>query len=110
MRTRIRRATTALVATGVALAAGGAQGSGFALVEQSVKGLGNAFAGGAAVAEDPSTVYWNPAGLTRLDEPRFNLAAYVISPSSEFDNQGSTASPGTPLQAPLTGGDGGNGA
>ncbi|WP_276750453.1 outer membrane protein transport protein [Chlorogloeopsis fritschii] len=42
-----------------------AQASGFALSEQSVKGLGNAFTGGAAAVNDASTIFFNPAGLTR---------------------------------------------
>src|SRR5690606_28552649 len=50
--------------------AGPAAASGFALWEQSASGLGNAFAGAAAVAEDASTVYWNPAGLSRLGPGR----------------------------------------
>ncbi|MGH8628173.1 MAG: outer membrane protein transport protein [Gammaproteobacteria bacterium] len=47
----------------VALSSGVLAG-GFALFEQSVKGLGNAFAGSAAVAEDAATLFFNPAGLT----------------------------------------------
>ena len=35
--------------------------SGFALTEQSVKNLGNAATGGAALAEDASTIFYNPA-------------------------------------------------
>ena len=42
--------------------------AGFAIIEQSVKGLGNAYAGGSAVCEDATAVYFNPAGLTRLPE------------------------------------------
>ena len=38
----------------------------FQLLEQSASGLGNAFAGSAAVAENASTVYFNPAGMTQL--------------------------------------------
>jgi len=44
-----------------------AAGAGIAIMEQGVKGLGTAFAGGAAAAEDASTIFFNPAGLTRLD-------------------------------------------
>ena len=36
---------------------------GFALEQQSVSNMGYAFAGGAASAEDASTIFWNPAGL-----------------------------------------------
>ncbi len=45
---------------------GSVAASGFALIEQSASGLGNAYAGGAAVAEDASTIFFNPAGMSRL--------------------------------------------
>ncbi|MBO5443289.1 MAG: TonB-dependent receptor [Alphaproteobacteria bacterium] len=48
----------------VMLAAGNAQAAGFLLREQSVAGMGNAFAGATAGAEDPSYSFYNPAGLT----------------------------------------------
>ena len=44
--------------------------AGFALMEQNASGLGNAYAGAAAVAEDASTVWWNPAGMARLPAGR----------------------------------------
>jgi long-chain fatty acid transport protein len=83
---------------------------GFLLFEQGVKGLGNAFAGGAAVAEDPSTIFYNPAGLTRLPGSQFALAGYYIAPQAKFDDKGSTVSPVLPVVGgtPLTGGDGGD--
>ena len=74
----------------VGLGAGAAGAAGFAIIEQSVTGLGNAFAGGAASAEDATTVYFNPAGMTRLDRPEFVVAGHVIIPSAEFENNGST--------------------
>ncbi len=40
---------------------GGAGAAGFQLLEQNASGLGNAFAGTAAVAEDASTIFFNPA-------------------------------------------------
>lgn len=52
-------------ALGVAFASQ-AWGSGFALKEQGGAGLGNAFAGVTAAAEDLSTLFFNPAGLMRL--------------------------------------------
>ena len=48
-------------------------GAGFGLIEQSVSGLGNAFAGGAASAEDASTIFFNPAGLTHLKDQQLIL-------------------------------------
>ena len=43
---------------------GSARAAGFQLIEQNASGLGNAYAGQAATAEDASAVYFNPAGLT----------------------------------------------
>ena len=63
-RTRI---ATALAGVALALAGGQAFGSAFALAEQNVMGLGNAFAGAAAAAEDANTVWYNPASLARLN-------------------------------------------
>jgi long-chain fatty acid transport protein len=84
--------------------------SGFILIEQSVKGLGNAFAGGCAVAEDATTVYFNPAGLTRFEGHQASLAAHVVMPSAKFKNEGSThILQAFPPNSPLLGGDGGDG-
>jgi long-chain fatty acid transport protein len=70
-----------------------AQAAAFALAEQGVSGLGNAYAGAAAAAEDASTVWWNPAGMSRLPSGiHVQAAAHVIIPSTKFTN-GSSANP-----------------
>src|SRR4051794_30749649 len=70
-----------------------AQAAAFGLAEQGVSGLGNAYAGAAAAAEDASTVWWNPAGMSRLPSGMHLLgAAHVIIPSTKFTN-GSSANP-----------------
>ena len=79
----------------VLLSAGSAWASGFALIEQSASGMGNAFAGGAASADDASTVFFNPAGLTKLKGQQLVIAAHLIAPSAKFSNDGSTAGLGT---------------
>jgi long-chain fatty acid transport protein len=89
------------------LTAGTALGGGFFLYEQSVKSLGNAFAGAESSAEDASTIFYNAAGITRLPGSQFELGANVIMPSDKFDNHGSTTSP-VVGGAPLTGGNGGD--
>ena len=63
---RRTRLAVAVSAAALSLAAGQAFGSNFALQEQSGSGVGNAFAGGAAAAEDASTICSNPAGMSRL--------------------------------------------
>jgi long-chain fatty acid transport protein len=67
----------------------GACASGFALNEMSAAGVANAHAGGAAAAEDIGTLYYNPAGLTRLPGRRFMAVGSAIRPSAKFTNQGS---------------------
>ena len=69
---------------GLTLLAGGAQAAGFALIEQNASGLGNAYAGQAAVAGDASTIFFNPAGLTELEGRQAVLAGHYIQPSAQF--------------------------
>lgn len=69
---------------------GNAHAAGFAIIEQSVRGLGNAFAGGPANTEDVSTVFFNPAGMTYLKGPQADFAAHIIIPQARFKDQGST--------------------
>jgi long-chain fatty acid transport protein len=67
-----------------------ARGAAFALAEHGVSGLGNAYAGAAADAEDASTVWWNPAGMARLPRGKHLLfGAHLIIPSTDFTNNGS---------------------
>ncbi len=66
-----------------------ANASGFQLLEQNASGLGNAYAGSAAVAEDASTVYFNPAGMTRLQEREVSVGLNAILPSYKFTDRGS---------------------
>ncbi len=68
----------------------GAQGSGFALIENSASGMGNAFAGGSAIAEDASTLAFNPAGMSRLKGSQLVAAGHYVSPVANFSDNGST--------------------
>jgi long-chain fatty acid transport protein len=77
--------------------------AGFALSEQNASGLGNAYAGAAAVAEDASTIYFNPAGMTYIEGQQIVGALHLIKTSGDFDNKGSIAGTGRSL-----GDDGGN--
>lgn len=74
-----------------------AQAAGFALIEQSGSGMGNAYAGAAAVAEDASTIFFNPAGMTYIQGTQAVGALHLIKPNAEFNNQGSVAGAGKPL-------------
>lgn len=76
--------------------------SGFALIEFSGSGMGNAFAGASAVAEDASTVQFNPAGMSLLDGRQMVGVLHFIHPTSDFSDQGSTAAAALGA-GPLTG-------
>lgn len=71
------------------VSAGAANASGFQLLEQNASGLGNAYAGSAAVAEDASTIFFNPAGMTRLQGAELSLGASAIRPSYQYTNANS---------------------
>ncbi len=80
-----------------------ALGAGFALQENSGSGLGNAYAGGAAAAEDASTLWSNAAGMARLSSGQVAGALNLIQPSMKFSNSASQAAAQQPL-----GGEGGD--
>ncbi|MDH5232483.1 MAG: outer membrane protein transport protein, partial [Gammaproteobacteria bacterium] len=79
------------------------QAAGFAILEQSTLGLGSAFAGTAVSVDDASTIYFNPAGMVKLDQ-QVIAASTVILPKAEFSNKSSsTASALGPLGGDLSG-------
>src|SRR3989442_3923161 len=92
-----RNALAGAVVSALGLLAGSeAHAAAFALYEQGVSGLGNAYAGAAAVAEDATTVWWNPAGMARLGSGKHAaIAGSIIAPSTKFSDKASTASPPT---------------
>jgi long-chain fatty acid transport protein len=70
--------------------AGAASASGFQLYgEQNAAGIGNAGAGSAASAENASTVYYNPAGMTQLPQYSISAGLTAVYTSFEFNNSGS---------------------
>ena len=84
--------------------AGGAHASGFQLLgEQSATNLGNAGAGSAAAAENASTIFYNPAGMTELGRGNVSAGLVAVKTSFQFTN-GSSNAPGF-----NGGGDGGDG-
>ena len=94
----------ALVAVMAACLPGLAWASNFQLTEQSVTSLGSAHAAGAAYANDASSIWYNPAGLTRLHDPELDAGLSVIRVGFAF-------TPTTAVDAagnPLTGNNGGN--
>jgi long-chain fatty acid transport protein len=58
--------------------------AGFQLKQQNAAGAANAYAGEAARAEDASTVFFNPAGMTRLSGNQASVALHTIIPHISF--------------------------
>lgn len=85
-----------------------AQAAGFYLQEQSVSGQGSAFAGTVANPSDASTVFYNPAGMTKLSGPMIQSAANIIVPRASYVDNASTAGLTAGAQAPLAGNSGGD--
>lgn len=101
---KLRAAIVATVAGGLGVTSLSAAGAGYQLFEQSGSGIGNAYAGAAASAEDASTLFYNPAGLSWLSGNQTVGALHALRPTADFTNAGTT----TALGAPASGGNGGD--
>jgi len=92
---------TTWLKTALAVAVGAlstqAMAAGFALNEQSISGMGTSFAGRSSSADDATTLFGNPAGMSRLkrEEVSFGLAA--IHAKTEIKNTSATTALGTPV-------------
>ena len=86
----------------LALLTVGAQASGYRFGTQSAAAEGVANANGAEAA-DASTIFANPAGLTRLSGMRFSAVLDYVEPKVRFTDAGSIISlPGSGLQPRAT--------
>jgi len=103
-QTKARFLSLQLTTAGIlTLCASGAMASGFALIDQSSSLMGNAYAGGSAIASDASTVYFNPAGMTRVPKQLVGGLQFVL-PQAEFNGSANDL-----LNNPVaTGGNGGD--
>lgn len=79
---RLTASLTFLLATQLA------SGAGYQLAERSATGLGRAFSGEAAIADDASVIASNPAGMSLLDDQSFSFGITGIF--ADVDVQGST--------------------
>jgi len=84
-----------LMATASIFGATELSAAGFAVIENSASGLGNSYAGGAS-AEDASTIWFNPAGMTKLNNEML-AAAHIIMPDADYTDTGSTSALGGSL-------------
>ncbi len=92
------------------LVGGSVVGSGLALAggfthQQGAVGLGTSYAGASATASDPATLFYNPAGMSNLQEGQnFSASAVYMSLRNNFRDSGSTDAQGKAM----SGNDGGN--
>lgn len=66
---------------------------GFALLEQTASGIGDAYAGVGASGDDVSAMYFNPATLSLLGAPQAAIGVHAIDIQSKFSDRGSTLPP-----------------
>jgi long-chain fatty acid transport protein len=69
---------------------GATSAAGFQLWEQNASGIATSYAGSAAVADNASTIYFNPAGMTRLPGIQLSAGVVGVRPSFKFSNEGSS--------------------
>lgn len=86
-------------------AAGPVQAGGFALTEQGTSGLGAGYAGASALGGDATTVFFNPAGMSRLKAFEVTVGASAIGLDTKFS--GSATNPVALGGGAATGGNGG---
>jgi long-chain fatty acid transport protein len=84
-----------IIAAALSAMSVGANASGYRFGSQSVAGQGTADANGAE-ANDASTIFYNPAGLSRLDGTQISAGATVVVPHSTYNDSGSTHFTGQP--------------
>lgn len=64
--------------------------AGIAIIEQSVSGFKTGYAGAVTSLDEPSTIFFNPAGLSRVKGTQFTIGAHILNPTGNFIDEGST--------------------
>jgi len=95
-RSVVHHLSTCSIAGLLALGAGNALASSFALIEQSVSGMGTAYAVGSSGIDDASTVYFNPAGMSRLHGSHLSGGLQIIDLNTDFKGSAEYANTGAP--------------
>ena len=69
--------------------------AGFAINEQSISGMGTGFAGRSSVADDASTIYGNPAGMSRLKREQVTGGVALLDAHTDISHASSSPNGGT---------------
>ncbi len=103
MHGRTPRIFRTVLALSVLASAGIASGGGWKLEVMGAKQLETSYAGNAASAEDASTVWFNPAGMTELSSKwTATVSVPVIDLRIDTSDDGSRSLLGQPLTGPRT--------
>jgi len=78
------------LALAVSLASTQLFAGGFALNEQSISSMGTGYAGRSSSADDASTVFGNPAGMSRLKQNEVSLGATYLDAKTNIKDASST--------------------
>ncbi|QZP29996.1 OmpP1/FadL family transporter [Pseudomonas sp. DR48] len=69
--------------------------SGFAINEQSISGMGTGFAGRSSSADDASTIFGNPAGMSRLKREQVTGGAAFLDAHTDISHASSSPNRGS---------------
>ena len=83
------------LAVAVATASCHLMANGLAVNEQSASGMGTSFAGRSSSAQDASTVFGNPAGMSRLERAEISGGVAAIWPETDIDADANNPVQGT---------------
>ena len=90
---------TTWLKTAIAVAVGAlstqAMAAGFALNEQSISGMGTSFAGRSSSADDATTLFGNPAGMSRLKREEVSFGMAAINAKTDIDDTSSFPASGS---------------
>lgn len=96
----MKKFNQSLLATAMLLAAGGANAAAFQLAEVSTSGLGRAYAGEAAIADNASVVATNPALMSLFKTAQFSTGGVYVD--SRINMNGDVTSSATPKSSGMT--------
>ena len=71
-----------------------ANAGGFQVTELCARCSGSRYAGQTSQASGPATVWFNPAGMTKLDDVQLDFSLHYIDATAEFENLNSTKTNG----------------
>lgn len=98
----MKKFNQSLLATAMLLAAGGANAAAFQLAEVSTSGLGRAYAGEAAIADNASVVATNPALMSLFKTAQFSTGGVYVDSRINMNGDVTSSITGNSLSANTT--------